>query len=77
MVPDVVSKLARYALARDRSIEREPRTVTLTDDEALELLALLDPGAGGVLETLEAYYRSLWQSELPSADARERWGPGA
>jgi hypothetical protein len=38
-----LDKLTRYGYARDRSIEREPREVTLTDDEALALLAAMEP----------------------------------
>lgn len=38
---DATRKLDRYAYARDRETEHEPRTLTLTDDEALALLWLL------------------------------------
>ena len=38
---DVVMRLARYGPARDRETEREPRTITITDDEALLLLSVL------------------------------------
>lgn len=34
-------KLIRYGFARDRTTEKEFRTVTLTDDEALALLMVL------------------------------------
>jgi len=37
-----ILKLKSYARARDRATEREPRTVTLTDDEALALLERLE-----------------------------------
>ena len=38
---DIVMKLARYGMARDRETERIPRTITITDDEALLLLSVL------------------------------------
>jgi len=37
-----VMKLNRYAYARDRTTDREPRTLTITDDEAVALLFALD-----------------------------------
>lgn len=37
-----ILKLKSFAGARDRAIERESRTVTLTDDEALALLEWLE-----------------------------------
>ena len=37
-----ILKLNRYAFARDRDVEREPRTLTLTDDEAEAILFALD-----------------------------------
>jgi len=46
---DVIARLAAYGHARDRATEREPRTITITDDEALALLALLDLFAPGGL----------------------------
>ena len=42
LVMEAVLKLNRYALPRDREVEREPRTVTLTDDEGAALLFALD-----------------------------------
>lgn len=36
-----VAKLYTYGRARDRAVDREVRTFTLTDDEALALLAAL------------------------------------
>lgn len=39
---DALTKLRRYATVRDRQTDREPRTVTLTDDEALALLLEFD-----------------------------------
>lgn len=41
---ELVTRLARYALARDRATEREPRTITITDDEALLLLECIERG---------------------------------
>ena len=41
---DAIRKLARFAYVLDRATEREPRTITLTDDEAVALLARLDEG---------------------------------
>lgn len=38
---DIVMRLARYGPARDRATEREPRTITITDDEAMLLLSVL------------------------------------
>jgi hypothetical protein len=38
---DVVMRLARYGPVRDRATEREPRTITITDDEAMLLLSVL------------------------------------
>ena len=37
-----MDKLLRYGLARDRTTDREPRAVTLTDDEAAALVDLFD-----------------------------------
>lgn len=37
----VVMKLHKYGSARDRATEREPRTITITDDEAMLLLSVL------------------------------------
>lgn len=37
-----IDKLRAYAYARDRVIDREERTIILTDDEAVALLAALD-----------------------------------
>jgi len=37
---DAIDKLKRYAFSRDRRIDREPRTITITDDEAVALLAM-------------------------------------
>ena len=34
-------KLQRFAAVRDRATDREPRTITLTDDEAFALLVAL------------------------------------
>lgn len=34
----LVARLAVYASARNRDVDREPRLITLTDDEALLLL---------------------------------------
>jgi hypothetical protein len=44
-------KLARYADARDRAIDREPRTITLTDDEARGIIALVEHLQGGPLRS--------------------------
>lgn len=47
-INDALDKLRRYAVARNRNVDGEVRTVTLTDDEALaivlhiELLTALD-----------------------------------
>lgn len=35
---DLVTRLTRYGRARDRMVDHEPRTVTITDDEAVMLL---------------------------------------
>lgn len=35
---DALARLRRYAFARDRTIDREPRTITLSDDEAAALV---------------------------------------
>lgn len=43
---DAIDKLRRYGPVRDRRYEHEPRTVTVTDDEAVAIL--------GALSTLEA-----------------------
>jgi hypothetical protein len=37
----LVMRLHRYGVARDRATEREPRTITVTDDEALLLLSVM------------------------------------
>jgi len=36
---DLVTRLGRYGRARNRDIDKEPRTISITDDEALLLLA--------------------------------------
>lgn len=44
MTPDeevVVQHLRHYGMARDRRTDRQLRTVTITDDDALVLLALI------------------------------------
>ena len=38
---DLMLRLNRYGSARDRTTEREPRTITITDDEAMMLLAVM------------------------------------
>lgn len=38
---DIVRRFVAYGMARDRETEREPRTITITDDEALLLLSVL------------------------------------
>jgi hypothetical protein len=38
----VIDKLRRYAHVRDRSYEREPRIISVTDDEAVTLLEALE-----------------------------------
>lgn len=38
---EAILKLSRYAYARNRAVDREPRTVTLTDDEAVAVLDAL------------------------------------
>lgn len=38
---DVVLRLAQYGFARDRATDREVRTITITDDEALLILTAL------------------------------------
>ena len=38
---EAVEKLERYGMARDRVTDREVRTFTLTDDEAISLLDVL------------------------------------
>lgn len=37
-VIELVTRLARMAYARDRDTDREMRTITITDDEAVMLL---------------------------------------
>ncbi len=37
----VLLRLATYGFARDRDTEREPRTMTITDDEAILILDAL------------------------------------
>lgn len=37
-----VRKLRTFAYVRDRVLEREPRTVTFTDDECLALVEYID-----------------------------------
>jgi hypothetical protein len=37
-----IEKLERYAFVRDRGAEREPRIISLTDDEALAILAVVN-----------------------------------
>lgn len=39
---EAVARLRRYAYARDRAIDTEPRTIEITDDEAAAILAKLD-----------------------------------
>lgn len=37
----VIDRLTRYGTARNRAVDREPRTITITDDEAVALLDAL------------------------------------
>lgn len=47
-----MARLVAYGTARDRASEHEPRTVTLTDDQALAIIALVDSLApGGIWST--------------------------
>jgi hypothetical protein len=39
----VIDKLRRYAWARDRWSDREPRIISITDDDAVVLLRMLPP----------------------------------
>ena len=39
---EAMRKLRRFATARNRDIDRDMRTVSLTDDECLALLAFID-----------------------------------
>ena len=41
-VIELIGRLSRYAYARDRETEREPRTITITDDEAILILDVFD-----------------------------------
>lgn len=47
-VADAVVKLRRFARVRDRVLEREPRTVTFTDDECLALVQYIDLLTGAI-----------------------------
>lgn len=47
---DVVMRLHRYGNARDRAIDREPRTITITDDEAVLLIVALGAVSHPLLE---------------------------
>jgi len=38
----LIGRLAQYASARDRVTEREPRTITITDDEAIMILDAIE-----------------------------------
>lgn len=40
-ITDLAQRLDRFGTARDRAVDREVRTVTITDDEALLMLHLL------------------------------------
>lgn len=39
---DAIDKMQRYGSVRDRAHEREPRYITLTDDEAVAVLKALE-----------------------------------
>lgn len=45
---DVMARLASYGLARDRTTDREPRTITITDDEAMAILLMFDIATGNI-----------------------------
>lgn len=38
---ELLNRLYRYGMARNRYVDREPRLITITDDEALVILAEL------------------------------------
>lgn len=38
---EAVDKLARYAFARNRAVDHEVRTIEITDDDAVVILAAL------------------------------------
>lgn len=39
---EALDKLRRYAAARNRAADKEPRTIVLSDDEALALLDAIE-----------------------------------
>lgn len=49
-VANAVAKLRQFAFVRDRVLEREPRTVTFTDDECLALVEYIDLLTGAIDE---------------------------
>jgi hypothetical protein len=46
ILTNAIEKLSRYGPARNRNVDREPRQVMLTDDEALALLDVLRTTCG-------------------------------
>jgi hypothetical protein len=46
-----LDRLRRLAIARNRETEREVRTITITDDEALALIELIDSERTGEWES--------------------------
>lgn len=47
---NALSKLKEFGLARDRRIDREPRKVIITDDEAVAILEFLETWLEGPVE---------------------------
>lgn len=60
-ITDLAQRLKRLGEARNREIDREPRTITITDDEALLLMHLL--------ETAERIVTGAHDASLDHADA--------
>jgi hypothetical protein len=46
----VIERMRQFAYVRDRHHEREPRVITITDEEAAELLAALGALLNGLAE---------------------------
>lgn len=52
---DVIDRLRRLGDARNRDVDREPREITLTDDEARELVPLLVRGYNDETPPIEPF----------------------
>ena len=49
LAAETMARLRRLGPARDRTVDRETRTITITDDEAVALVAAIDTLTGDLI----------------------------